>query len=63
MGILEYFLICLVVGVAIYLIHRFAPIPAQIKTLVLWAGIIVLVLLLLHALGIFGADVKIPKVR
>lgn len=63
MGILQFFVIALIIGLAIYLIRRFTPIPAPIKTIILWAGIIVLVLLLLAATGILGHDVKIPSIQ
>lgn len=63
MGLLQFFFLALVVGLIIWAIHRFTPIPAQIKTLILWVGIIVLILILLAATGILGSDVKIPSVR
>lgn len=63
MGILEFFVIAAVIGIAIYLIHRFLPIPAIIKKLILWGGVIVIVLLFLSATGILGSDIKIPRFR
>lgn len=60
---MQYFIICLIVGVAIWVIHAFTPIPAPIKKLILWAGVIVLILILCSALGLFGHDIAIPKLR
>lgn len=62
MGIVEYIIICLFVGLVVYAVQRWAPIPDQIKSLILWAAVIVLVLILLHALGLFGRDIAIPHV-
>ena len=63
MGLLEFFLICIVVGVIIWLIHTYVPLPAPIQTLILVAGVIVLVVILAKALGLFGFDVQIPRIR
>lgn len=65
MGIIQFFIIALIVGVIIYLIQVFAPIPGAIKTVILWAGVIFLVLILLSALGILGLghDYQIPRLR
>lgn len=63
MGVIEFFVIAVVIGLAIWAIHRFLPIPAPIKTIILWVGVVVLILLLLAATGILGSDVKIPRFR
>jgi uncharacterized BrkB/YihY/UPF0761 family membrane protein len=63
MGVIQFFIIAVLIGLAIWAIHRFLPIPAQIKQIILWVGIIVLILLLLAATGILGSDVKIPRIR
>jgi hypothetical protein len=63
MGILQFFLIVLIIGFVVFLVQRYAPIPEEFKTIILWAGIIVCVLILLNALGIFGHDWMIPKIR
>ena len=64
MGIIEFIVIAIVLGLVVYLVNTFLPIPPQIKTVILVAVIIVLVLLLLRAMGIFGgADYQIPRVR
>jgi hypothetical protein len=42
----------------------YTPIPQQIKQLIIWVSVIVLVLVLLSAMGVFsGADIMIPRVR
>lgn len=63
MGLIQFLLLCLVVGLIVWAIWAFTPIPAQFKKLILWAAIIVLVIVLCNAMGIFGHDVAIPKVR
>lgn len=64
MGILEFILIALVLGIIVWLINTYAPIPQQIKTLILVAVVVVLLLILLRAMGVFtSADVQIPRIR
>ena len=63
MGVIQFFIIAFVIGMVIWLIHSFTPIPVQIKKIILWVGIAVIILLLLAATGILGSDVKIPSVR
>jgi hypothetical protein len=64
MGILEFILICVVLGLVVWLVNTYLPIPQQIKTVILIAVIIVIVVILLRAMGIFGgADYQIPRVR
>lgn len=63
MGIIEFMVIAVVIGLVIWAIHAFTPIPVQIKKVILWAGILVIVLLLLNALGIVGKDWNIPRIR
>ena len=63
MGIIEFMLIALVIGFLVWLIQTYAPIPAQFKAIILWAGILVVVLILLNALGLIGHDWMIPRVR
>lgn len=63
MGVIQYFILCVVIGVIIWLIHAFTPISAAIKKLVLWVGVILLILILCHALGLFGHDIQIPKLK
>jgi len=63
MGIIEFIVIALILGVIVWLIQTYAPIPAQFKTIILWAAIIVLLLILLNALGVIGRDWQIPRLR
>lgn len=63
MGLFAFFILCVVVGIVIWLINTYLPLPPPIKTLILVAGIVVLVIILLNALGVFGHDVPIPKLR
>ena len=64
MGIIEFIILALVLGVIVWLINTYAPIPQQIKTVILVAVVLVLIIILLRAMGIFsGADVQIPRVR
>lgn len=62
MGIIQFFFICLVIGLFVWAIHAYTPIPQQFKQLILWAGIIVCVLILASALGLFGWDTPIPRI-
>jgi hypothetical protein len=63
MGILQFILICVVIGFVVFLVQRFAPIPAEFKTIILWAGILVCLVLLLQAIGLFDRDWMIPRIR
>ena len=63
MGIIEFIIIACIIGFIVYLVQQYAPIPPQFKTMILWAGVIVVLVILLRALGIFGTDWQIPRVR
>jgi hypothetical protein len=64
MGILEFILLALALGVIVWAIQSYAPIPAAVKTVILVAVVLFLVLVLLRAMGIFSAlDAQIPRVR
>ena len=64
MGIIEFVLLALFLGIVVWLINTYAPIPQQIKTIILVAVIVVLIVVFLRAMGIFGgADMQIPRVR
>jgi hypothetical protein len=53
-----------VLGLIVWLINTYAPIPQQVKTIILIAVVVVLLLILLKAMGVFsGADVQIPRIR
>ncbi len=64
MGLLAFILLCVVIGLVVWLVNTYLPIPQQIKTVITVAAVVVLVLVLLQAMGIFsGADVMIPRIR
>lgn len=64
MGLFEYFILCIVVGVVVYLINAFIPMDVNIKRLITIAAIVVLVLIFLNAMGLFGIrDPQIPRLR
>ena len=63
MGLIQFILLCVVVGLVDWLVVSYTPIPAQIKNLIVIVSVIVLVLILLSAMGIFGFDVSIPRIR
>ena len=61
-GFLEFVLYALFIGIVITL-AQYAPfIPQQIKTVILWAGVVIIVLIFLQAIGLFSRDIPIPRV-
>lgn len=63
MGLIEYLILCVVVGLIVWVIWTFTPIPAQFKKIILWVAVIVLVLVLLNVMGVLGKDIAIPRIR
>lgn len=63
MGLIEYIILCVVVGLVVWLVWTYTPIPVSIKKLILGVAVLVLVLVLLHTMGIVGKDVEIPKIK
>lgn len=63
MGIIEFIVLALVLGLIVWLIWAKTPIPMVFKQIILWVVVIVLVVLLLHAFGVIGKDIQIPKIR
>lgn len=63
MGILTFLVIALILGIVVWFIHAKTPIPQVFKTVILWVAVIFLILLALHAFGIIGQDIAIPKLR
>jgi hypothetical protein len=62
MGLFAFIFLCVVVGVVVWALTTYVPMPEQIKTLIIFAAVIVLVFILLKAFGIFGgSDIPIPK--
>jgi hypothetical protein len=54
MGLVEFLILCVVLGVAVWLVNTYLPLPAPIKTIILVAVVLVLVLILIR--GLVGAD-------
>lgn len=65
MGIIQYFVLVVIVGLVVAMIQWWAPIDARFKAIVLWVGVAFCILVLLFAVGILplGTDHQIPKVR
>ena len=63
MGIIEFIIIACIIGFIVWLVQTYAPIPPVFKQIVLWAGVLVVVMILLNALGIIGRDWQIPRLR
>ena len=55
MSLLALIVAIVIVGVVMYLINRFIPMEANIKTLLNVAVVIILVLWVLKAMGLFGS--------
>lgn len=64
MSLFVLLLIIVLIGVAVYLINRYIPLPRAFQVLVLIVGIVAAVLIALHAfgIGIPGLDVRTPQV-
>jgi len=54
MNLLTIIILLVVVGVVLYLINRFIPMDAKIKTILNWVVVIVLIVFLLKALGVWS---------
>jgi uncharacterized protein YhhL (DUF1145 family) len=64
MGLIEFILLCVVVGLVVWAVNTFLPLPQPIKTIIMVAAVVVLIFILLRAMGVFGgADIAIPRVR
>lgn len=69
MGILEFLLICvglvLLAAFAVWVIGYFSPspVPAIIPRVIWGAVILIIFVLLAQALGLFGHDIEIPRLR
>lgn len=53
MDLLTIIIVLLVAGALLYLINRFVPMDAKIKTILNWVVVIVIILWLLKAFGLF----------
>jgi len=61
MGLVQFILLCVAVGFVDWLVVKFTPIPDAIKNLIVIASVVVLVLVLLSAMGVFSHDIAIPR--
>jgi hypothetical protein len=59
MSLLTIIIVLLVAGVILYLINKYVPMDAKIKTLLNWVVIIFLIIYFLKALGVFDALGKV----
>lgn len=60
MGLLEFVVLCVVVGLIVYLVNTLLPIPQAIKTVIVAVAVVVLVVIFLRALV---GDIQIPRLR
>lgn len=68
MGVIEFFIACVVVvllgWLAVFTIGKLAPgHPAQIDNIIWFVVVIVIVVMLANAMGLLGYDPKIPRLR
>ncbi|TAK94616.1 hypothetical protein EPO05_06055 [Patescibacteria group bacterium] len=63
MDLISFIILCAIVGVLVWAITTYVPMPQPIKTLIIVSACLVLVLILLEALGIFNARIAIPRLR
>lgn len=61
MSLLTIIVVLVIVGVALYLINRFIPMDAKIKTILNWAIVIIVIIWLVKATGLLSglSSVKI----
>jgi hypothetical protein len=55
MSLLTVLITLIVVGVVLYLINNYLPLDGKIKTIINWVVVIVIVIFLLKAFGVWGA--------
>lgn len=55
MSLLSVLVVLVIVGVVLFLINRFVPMDAKIKTIINWVVIIFIIIWFLKALGAFAA--------
>lgn len=60
MGLLEFIVLAVVLGVLVYLLTTYIPMPPAIKNLIVIAVVLVLILVLARALV---GDIQIPRLR
>jgi hypothetical protein len=60
MGLLEFILLCVIVGLIVYLVNTLLPIPGPIKTIIMVAAVLVLIVILIRGMGL---DLSMPRLR
>jgi hypothetical protein len=60
MGLIEFLILCLILGLLVYLVNTLLPIPQAIKTIMVVVVVVVLVVILLRAMV---GDIPIPRLR
>jgi hypothetical protein len=60
MGIVEFLLVCALAGVVTWLIVTLVPMPSPVRTVIIAATVVFLVLVFVRAAGL---DVAIPRLR
>jgi len=68
MGVIEFFVVCVVVALlgylAVFTLSKLAPgHPAQVDNIIWFVVVIVIVMILANAMGLLGYDPKIPRLR
>lgn len=61
MGIIQLVVILVIIGVILYLVNRYAPMDAKIKTILNWVVVIAVIAWLLKVFGVFSGkwDIQI----
>jgi hypothetical protein len=63
MPILQLVLILALIGVVVWLVTTYIPMPAQIKTLIIVAVVILLVIWIIQLTGLVNIGPNVPRVR
>lgn len=60
MGLIEFILIAVVIGLIVWVVTTYLPLPAPFPTIILVVAVVVLLLVLVRAMGF---DMPIPRIR
>ena len=63
MGLIEIILVIVAVGVVMWLINAFIPMPGAIKTILNVLVVILLIIWLLQIFGVISPIINIPRLR
>ena len=63
MPLLNVVIILVVIGIGLYLLNKYVPLDAKVKTILNWVVIIAIVLWLLSLFGIFSGFSGLSNVR